>query len=242
MRVIGPDESVQEHVTVEDHLLVRSNVYGGIDVPANTFLEVTGEVWGGITVAARGRAVVYGTCNGGLRNKGEVEIYGRVRGGIRGRGRTLVAGTALIDGIRGRDLKWEATPLTAQAAGGGQLLINVDHDGITVVGGELTEAHLVVEGQLEVRGAALAGAVVLPNAWLMLYGVVTGGIKVERDGHIFVYGSCLGGLINDGEADVVGVVAGGISGTGLTRVSPDSMVDGVMGRDLGWEAATPPES
>jgi hypothetical protein len=239
VRVIGPEGTVQEHVTVEDHLVVRSGVYGGIHVPENTLLEVIGQIWGGITVAAGGRAVVYGSCSGGLRNDGEAEIYGNLMGGIQGSGRTRVAEGALIDGIRGRDLDWETTPLAGEAAGGGEVTINIDADGVSAVGTELTETSLVVEGQLEFYGAAIAGAVVLADAWLMLYGVVVGGMKVESGGHLVLRGTCLGGITNDGEADVFGVVGGGISGAGQTRVAPDALIDGVRGRDLGWEAAAP---
>jgi cytoskeletal protein CcmA (bactofilin family) len=244
VRVIGPGEEVDEHITVEDHLVVVSQVRGGVHVPAGTVLEVRGIVGGGITVDAGGRVVIYGTCDGGLTNDGDVDLYGTLMGGIHGGGRTRVSSGALVDGVRGRELGWELTPLTNEAAGEGRVQINHgmnfgDRSGVTVIGAELIETPVIVEGQLEIRGAAIAGARVLADAWLTVSGAVVGGLTVEPGGHVLINGSCVGGLVNDGEVDVFGVVFGGISGSGQTRVAPDATIDGVKGRDLGWESAAP---
>jgi len=240
VRVIGPGEEVQEHITVEDQLVLRSSAYGGIHVPPGTELEVGGLLTGGVTVAAGGYAVIYGTCDGGLANDGEADVYGTLFGGISGGGRTRVAGGALIDGVRGRDLDWEATPLTSEAAGGGHRYHNVSETGaVSVVGGELIETHVIVDGQGEINGAATAGVHVPADAWLKVTGAVVGGITVDPGGHVLIEGSCHGGLANDGEADVFGVLFGGISGNGQTRVAPDATIDGVKGQDLGWESAAP---
>lgn len=240
MQVIGPEGTVNEHVTVEAHLVVLSAAYRGVHVPANSLLEVGGGVWGGITVAAGGRAVVYGRCNGGITNDGEADVYGTVVGGIYGAGRTRVSPGALIDGVRGRDLDWEATPLTNEAAGDGAAYVTIDDNGgVTVVGAELIETPVIVEGQLQIRGAATAGVRVPADSWLIVTGSVLGGITVDAGGHVALNGTCAGGIANDGEADIFGVVTGGISGKGQTRVGPDAVIDGVKARDLGWEAASP---
>jgi cytoskeletal protein CcmA (bactofilin family) len=244
VRVIGPGEEVDGHIAVEDQLVVRGAVYGGVHVPAGTSLEVRGTVAGGITVNAGGHAVIYGTCDGGLANEGEVDLYGTLIGGIHGAGRTRVSSGALVDGVRGRELGWEVTPLTNEAAGEGRVQINHamnvgDRGGVTVIGAELIETPVVVEGQLEIRGAAIAGARVSADAWLTVSGAVVGGLTVEPGGHVLINGSCVGGLVNDGEVDVFGVIFGGISGSGQTRVAPDATIDGVTGRDLGWESAAP---
>jgi len=244
VRVIGPGEEVREHITVEDQLVVRGLAYSGVHVPGGTSLEVRGTVAGGITVDAGGQVVIYGTCDSGLTNEGQVDLYGTLMGGIHGAGRTRVSLGALVDGVRGRELGWEVTPLTNEAAGEGSVQINHamnvgDWGGVTVIGAELIETPVVVEGQLEIRGAAIAGARVLADAWLTVAGAVVGGLTVEPGGHVLINGSCTGGLTNHGEVDVFGVVFGGISGSGETRVAPDATIDGAKGRDLGWESAAP---
>jgi len=244
VRVIDPGEEVHEHITIEGQLVVRGVAYGGVHVPAGASLEVRGTVAGGITVDAGGQVVVFGTCDGGLANEGEVDLYGTLIGGIHGAGRTRVSSGALVDGVRGRELGWEVTPLTNQEAGKGSVQINHamnvgDSGGVTVIGAELIETPVVVEGHLEIRGAAIAGARVLADAWLTVSGAVVGGLTVEPGGHVLINGSCVGGLTNHGEADVFGVVFGGILGSGQTRVAPDATIDGVKGRDLGWESAAP---
>lgn len=242
MQTIGPGESVEGDVTVEDHLLLLSQVKGGVTVPADTSFEVRGTVNCGITVDPGGRVLLYGTCDGGLTNNGEADIYGTVIGGIHGNGQTRVSGGGLIDGVRGRELDWEPTPLTNEAAGEGNILINHALNvggagGVTVIGAELVETPMVVEGHQEIRGAAIAGVHVPADAWLTLNGTVHGGLTVDPGGHVVIHGSCVGGLTNDGEVDVFGVVFGGISGSGQTRVDPDATVDLVKGRDLGWDSA-----
>jgi hypothetical protein len=240
---IGYGETVDTPISVDGHLVIIGTARASVHVPPNAWLALRGSVFGGITIAPGGVAGVFGHCSGGINNEGEVDVYGTVRGGITGNGTTRVSAGALIDGVRGQDLDFERPARTNETALGTDVLINIDDDGsVTVIGVELTETPVTVSDQLEFRGASLAGAHVLQDAWLMVMGHFGGGIRVDAGGHLVVRGSCFGGLVNDGEADVFGVVMGGISGTGRTRVAPDAVIDGVRGRDLGWEVAPPLES
>ena len=85
----------------------------------------------------------------------------------------------------------------------------------------------------------MKGIRVIRDGWFILSGGLNGGLIVEAGGHAVVRGWCNGGIANEGEVDVFGVVAGGITGSGVTRVAPDAWIDGVRGGDLGWDPATP---
>ncbi|MFZ0668440.1 MAG: hypothetical protein WAM97_22005 [Acidimicrobiales bacterium] len=233
MRTIENREGVTADLTVQDQLLVRSKVIGHIVVPRGTSLDVRGYVIGGVTVKAGGTAIISGTCQGGLMNKGNADIYGTLIGGIRGRGRTRVSAGALIDGVRGSQLNWERTPFANEEMWAGQeRQFNVGDGKISVVGVRTIEDHLVVQGQLELYDYAANGVHVPADAWLRLVGAVGGGMTVDPGGHAIIQGTCLGDIVNNGEVDVLGVVSGKITGSGRTRISPDAIVDGVKGSDL----------
>jgi len=242
VQTIGPGESVEGDVTVEDHLLLLSQVKGGVTVPADTSFEVREPSTAASPWTQEAGSSSMEPVTVGSRTTGEADIYGTVIGGIHGNGQTRVSGGGLIDGVRGRELDWEPTPLTNEAAGEGNILINHALNvggagGVTVIGAELVETPMVVEGHQEIRGQRIAGVHVPADAWLTLNGTVHGGLTVDPGGHVVIHGSCVGGLTNDGEVDVFGVVFGGISGSGQTRVDPDATVDLVKGRDLGWDSA-----
>ena len=58
VQTIGKGESVDAHVTVEDHLVVHGKANGGIHIPGSSSLEVHGVVSGGITVDPGGHAAI----------------------------------------------------------------------------------------------------------------------------------------------------------------------------------------
>jgi cytoskeletal protein CcmA (bactofilin family) len=234
VETVGPEGAFAGDITVKDHLVVRSSVYGKVVVPPGTLLEIFGMVNGGVTVESGGRAFIYGTCNQGLTNKGDIQVYGTINGGIRGRGRTLVSEGALIDGVRGLLTSWERTPLPNQEVWGGQHHnVNLGSDGkVSVVGAELIDTHLVVDRQFVLQGAATEGVHVLADGRLHVGGAVVGGITVDPGGHATIQGMCVGEIINNGEVDVTGVVQGKVSGSGTTRVAPNAIVDGIKGSDM----------
>ncbi len=227
-------------ITVEGELVLRDTVEGDVTVPRGTYLEVRGRVTGTIKVASGGRAVLYGECIGKLKNDGQVDVYGVVTDGITGKGQTRVSNQALVSGVRGSKLDYERTPQENHEAGDGDVTVNVTPSGeVVVVGDRLIEEPVVVDGQMDIRGAAVAGVRVLRDSWFILDGSILGGLVVEKGGHAVIKGFCNGGLVNEGEVDVFGVLYGGISGDGITRVAPDAVIDSAFGRDLDWDAAGP---
>ena len=237
---INTHEPIPGPYTVEGEFVLRGSIAGDATVPAGACLELPGRVDGRLIVQAGGRAMVYGQCSAGLVNDGEADVYGVVHGGIAGTGLTRVSGDALVDGVRGRDLNYPPTPLTNEEANKCGVTVNMEDTGeVVVVGERVIENHVVVEGEMEIRGAATAGVRVLRDGWFILSGAILGGLVVEEGGHAVIKGWCNGGISNQGDADVFGVVTGGITGSGATRVAPDAVIDGVRGHDLGWAPVTP---
>jgi cytoskeletal protein CcmA (bactofilin family) len=232
VRTIAKGEAVIQ-LDIRDHLILKGTAHH-VFVRRKAFFELHGQVFGTITVERGGRAAIFGRCDGGLLNRGDVDIYGLVLGKVTGRGRTRVSDGAMINGIRGRTLGRERTALANEEIkiDGGIVAWLQPPDQAVLLGAPLIETPGTIDGEIVFQGVATQWMRVVNAGALNLCGALLRGLVVDPGGYAVVNGVVDGGLTNNGTVDILGMVNGGVSGTGKTRIGPDATIDGVKGSDL----------
>ncbi|WP_375291224.1 hypothetical protein [Qipengyuania sp.] len=91
----------------------------------------------------------------------------------------------------------------------------------------LIKEHVYVGRPTTLRGIAESGATVTNGGRLTCQGEIRDMLKIEPGGFAIVSGVVSGDIVNDGRLEVRGVVKGTISGEGIQRLRPGSMVNGI---------------
>jgi hypothetical protein len=92
-----------------------------------------------------------------------------------------------------------------------------------------TEGDVDVSEDTEIRGVVAGAVSVRPNVSLQLFGMVGGGLTLEKGGRVELRGTVLGDIVNHGGVlEVYGMVNGDIitSESGKTTIDKDAVVHG----------------